>query len=452
MDDAKDKRIAELEAANAELRRQIAQLEHQIQTILQRRKKRPNEKPPKQGTPADQRRTEHRKHPGSFRSEPPPNTEFIEHEVHPEQCPHCGSNDLEPTDRFDDHLVADIPEPKLEWHRYRRHIHTCRDCRRECQGRGELELPGSHIGPRARLFGCYARAHLGISLGKTRDVLRDFFGLDVSRAGLLGHLGWGGDLFEPVVHELLKMLRNSPVVQGDETGWRINGRPVWAWCFRNEKIALFLIDHHRSRDVIKRTLGDSFHGTLVADFYAAYNTMGGRRQRCLVHLLRELAKLREELPEPSVRTFIQPLITLFQDAIELSKRRQEMPADEFKLAHQEIHDRFDKIVLGTHTRNPECLRIWRRLWKHCDELFTFLADPRVPADNNGSERDIRSLAAARNDGGTHRAEWSAAAFARIKSVIATGMKHGVRFMDYGISAVHAALKGQMLPLPIKPSD
>jgi hypothetical protein len=36
-----------------------------------------------------------------------------------------------------------------------------------------------------------------------------------------------------------------------------------------------------------------------------------------------------------------------------------------------------------------------------EELFTFLDDPRVPADNNGSERDIRSLAAARNDGGTH---------------------------------------------------
>ena len=78
---------------------------------------------------------------------------------------------------------------------------------------------------------------------------------------------------------------------------------------------------------------------------------------------------------------------------------------------------------------------------HCDELFTFLDNPHVPADNNGTERDIRSLAAGRSDGGTHRADWSAAAFARIKSVIVTGMKNQVRFIQYGIDVVRAKLRG-----------
>jgi len=120
----------------------------------------------------------------------------------------------------------------------------------------------------------------------------------------------------------------------------------------------------------------------------------------------------------------------------------------FAQARQRILERFDDLLLGTHTRHPECLRIWRRLFKHCDELFTFLNDPRVPADNNGSERDIRSLAAARNDGGTHRVDWSADAFARIKSIIVTGMKNGVRFIEYGIEVVRAKLRGDPLPLPL----
>ncbi len=94
------------------------------------------------------------------------------------------------------------------------------------------------------------------------------------------------------------------------------------------------------------------------------------------------------------------------------------------------------------------MRIWRRLFKHCDELFTFLYDPRVPADNNSTERDIRSLAAACNDGATHRADWSATAFARIKSITVTGMKNGVRFAQYGIEVVRAKLQGQPLPLPL----
>lgn len=441
-------RIAELEAENAELRRRIAQLEDQVQTFLQRRKRRPARKEPRQGTPADRRRQEHRLHPGVFRPEPPPGTTFIEHDVHPQQCTHCGSDNLESTGHHDDHLVADLPEPKLEWHRYRRHIYRCRGCHKTCQGRGELELPGAHIGPRARLLTCYSRAHLGISLGKTRDLLHDFFGLTVSRAGLLGHLRWGGTLFEPVVEELLDRLRKSPVVQGDETGWRINGQTAWAWCFRDPTLALFLIDRHRNRDVLVRVLGASFAGTLVSDFYAVYNGLDCPKQRCLVHLLRELAKLREELPDAPVRAFIQPLITLFQDAIQLGHDREHLGPQAFDQAHQAILDRFDALLLGRPQRHPECRRIWRRLFNHGGELFTFLDNPQVPADNNGCERDIRSLAAARNDGGTHRAEWSAAAFARIKSVLVTGMKNGFRFVHYGLEVVRATLNGQPAPLPV----
>jgi transposase len=450
MDDARDLRIAELEAENAELRKRIAQLEHQVQTFLQRHKRSKAKRPPRQGTPDDRRRQEHRKHPGVFRPEPPAGTQFIEHDVHPQQCPHCGNADLEATGAFEDHIVVDIPEPQLEWHRYRRHIHRCRVCARTCQGRGDLELPGAHIGPRARLLTCYGRAHLGISLGKTRDLLHDFFGLTVSRAGLLGHLRWGGALFEPVVEELLERLRDSPVVQGDETGWRINGQTAWAWCFRDPKLAIFLIERRRNRDVITRVLGESFAGTLVSDFYAAYNGLACAKQRCLVHLLRELAKLREEIPWQSVRSFIEPLIRLLQDAIQLAKEREQHSPAAFAAARAAIVSHFDGLLLNCHSGNRDCLRIWKRLFKHCDELFTFLHDPQVPADNNGCERDIRSLAAARNDGGVHRAEWSAAAFARIKSVIVTGLKNGWRFIHYGLDAVRAKLKGDPLPLPVKP--
>lgn len=451
MDDARDQRIAELESENAELRRRLAQLEHQLQTILQRRKRKTAQRTVRQGTPADRRRKEHRQHPGVFRPEPPPETTFVEHEVHPQECRHCGSNALEATGTFDDHIVADIPEPQLEWHRFRRHVYRCRDCERTSQARGDLELPGAHIGPRTRLLTCYSRAHLGISLGKTRDLLHDFFGLTVSRAGLLGHLRWGGELFEPVVEELFQRLRGSPVVGGDETGWRINGQTAWVWCFRDPSLALFLIDRHRSRDVLLRALGESFSGTLVSDFYAAYNGLDCPKQRCLVHLLRELAKLREELPGPSVRAFIQPLIHLFQDAIQLAKNRDPMSRKAFAQARQTIHDRFDDLLLNCHSQNRECRRIWKRLFKHCDELFVFLDNPQVPADNNGCERDIRSLAAARHDGGTHRAEWSATAFARIKSVIATSLKNGFRFIHYGLETVRATLQAQPPPLPLRPA-
>jgi transposase len=267
MDDRQQllERIAELEGENADLRRRLVALEHELQKFHQRRKKTHAQKDPKRSR-RDRRRQKHRQHPGSFRPDPPPGTPFIEHDVHPQQCSHCGGDDLEATGQFEDHIVADIPEAKSEWHRYRRHRYRCRCCEQTCQGRADLELPGAHIGPRTRLLSCYARAHLGISLGKTQNLLHDFFGLTVSRPALLGHLRWGSTLFAPVVEQLWELLRQSPVVQGDETGWRSNGLPAWAWCFRDPRLAWFLIDRQRNRDVLVRALGKSFAGTLVSDF------------------------------------------------------------------------------------------------------------------------------------------------------------------------------------------
>ncbi|MCH7687236.1 MAG: hypothetical protein IH899_11230, partial [Planctomycetes bacterium] len=150
--DARDARIAELAG---ELKRRGKRYRPQANAKKQAKK-----------TP-DRRKKPHRKHAGVFREPPVPDENTIDHDVRLECCPHCGCEDLEETGRFDDHLVEDIPEPKIELHRYRRHVQTCRGCGRECQGRGDLELPGSHIGPRARLLAGYGRAYLGISLEKT---------------------------------------------------------------------------------------------------------------------------------------------------------------------------------------------------------------------------------------------------------------------------------------------
>ena len=79
----------------------------------------------------------------------------------------------------------------------------------------------------------------------------------------------------------------------------------------------------------------------------------------------------------------------------------------FDAAYRRLIERFDDQMLKTQSQHPDCVRIRKPLSKHCDELLTFLDDPAVPADNNGTERDLRSLAAARSDGGTHRAEGAA---------------------------------------------
>lgn len=441
-------RVVELEQQLVQRDARIAELEAQLLRLSRRQRRRTRRT--RQTKQHDRRRRRYRKHPGTRRPLPMLD-DVIHHDVHPQFCPHCGSSDLVPTDQYTDHIVEDIPEPKIEVHRYRRHVHRCRCCQHTCQARGDLELPGANIGPRARLLSCYSRAYLGISLGKTSRLFHDFFGLKVSRPGVLGHLRWGSTLCEPVVRELFELLRHSPVVGVDETGWWINGQQAWAWCFSNPQLALFLIDRHRSRAVLERALGKSFAGTLVSDFYVVYDGLDCRKQRCLAHLLRELHDLRAELPWQSVRSFVQPLIRLFQEAIALGQKRAQLSQAAFAAARQELVDHLDYLILEPHSRHPDCLRIRRRIFRHCDEVLTFLYDPQVPPDNNGTETDIRSVAAARSDGGVNRSDWGAHAFANLKSIIRTCEKSGRNFFAYGMSLVRAMLADTSLPLPIDSS-
>lgn len=103
--------------------------------------------------------------------------------------------------------------------------------------------------------------------------MQELFGLKLSTAAASGHLKRFSKHFHPVVQQLLALLRESPVVHADETGWRINSKKVWCWCFSNPQMAVFRIDHHRSAAVVRDALGDSLPGVLVTDFYASYHAI-----------------------------------------------------------------------------------------------------------------------------------------------------------------------------------
>lgn len=446
------RRVAELEGRLAERDARIAELEAELERVKrQGYKPQPNRKRPAVSKTVDRRKQPHRQHPGVFRE--PPKIEEIPpeqlhcHDVTLECCPCCGSQELTPTGRFEDHLVTDIPEPKPEYHRYRRHELQCQACGKTSQGRADLELPGSHLGPRARLLNIYCRGHLGLSLGKSCDLLSQWWGIPLSRAGALGHLAWGQKLFDPVVTGLLELLRTDQVIHGDETGWRINGKNVWAWCFSNPRIAVYLIRHSRGNAVLREALGNSLPGVLVCDFYAAYNGLDATKQRCLVHLLRELHALREKVPAICVTRHLEPLIALFQQAIALGTARDQLPSETYAAQCDAISDRFGQLAAADST-NADVNRILKRLRKYADELFTFLDHPHVPPDNTPAERDIRSVAAARSDGGVNRTDWGATAFAQAKTVIRTCQKQGLKFLDYGLNLLRALQADRLLPLPL----
>ena len=439
-----------LRAENAELKSQVAEL--QLELVQRKKGFRPKANTStRTKSTKDQRKSGERKHPGTTRPEPPIDESTVQqHEVTADVCPDCQGTLLD-TGEFIDQIVEDIPQPKVEVHRYRRHIYECPCCQKKVTAASTEVMPHARIGPNAVAFQAYCRAHLGLSLGKTNDLLEQFMGLSQSRVAALGQLWRMGDLFDPVVQELLKILRDEPVIHADETGWRINGKNVWCWVFCNPRLALYLIDNHRSSAVVERVLGERFEGVLITDFYAAYGRLNADKQKCLTHLLRELHTLRKELPQAAVDAFIQPVMTLLQDAIALGKQRDTLDTRAFDQRRQHMEDRLDTLIFSKPT-HPDCRRICKRLVKHRFELLLFLDKSEVPADNNLAERDIRSVAAARADGGVNRSARGAKVFANIKSIIRTCQKQGLNFFDYSRQVMRATLASHPPPLPLAMAD
>ena len=80
------------------------------------------------------------------------------------------------------------------------------------------------------------------------------------------------------------------------------------------------MDKTRAGKVIRRLLGRAFGGTLVSDFYSAYATMDCKKQKCLVHLLRELNESAEKFPAFASGAFFTQCKRLIKQMLRLKSR------------------------------------------------------------------------------------------------------------------------------------
>jgi|YNPNPStandDraft_1061719.scaffolds.fasta_scaffold64699_1 transposase len=202
--------------------------------------------------------------------------------------------------------------------------------------------------------------------------------------------------------QLLEELRASPVVHGDETVWRQEGQNGYFWVFNTPTVRYFQHRFSRSGEVVTEILGADFAGTLVSDFYGGYNRMEGQHQRCWAHLLRDIHELKEKWPTATeTLAWAEEVHALYRRAQEYCARHPEARPKE-RVAQQHIFER-ELLALVAPYLQRECPQqvLCKRIANFLPELFTFVADPRVPADNNAAERSIRPLAVSRKvSGGT----------------------------------------------------
>lgn len=384
-------RLLELEKENERLREENAYLKFELEQLRTKRYKPAKKKPPddKQIPPIPKKKGGLFGHIGWFRKRPK-TVDKIE-EVKIDKCPICGSVDITECSQTEEHLQEDILIPKPQVTLYRKHKYYCRQCKKLITARGKGELPKSYIGPIAKSLAVFLKYVVKISDRDIKNIFDKMFNLKIGVSSITGFREQLKNLAQPIYENLKESLRQSGFMHIDETGWKVDGENHWLWKFSDKKICISHIDKSRGQKVIEEVLGKQYDGIIISDFLSAYNKIITKaKQRCLVHILRDLNKVIEYWHDDrQVLGYCKHLKDIFEDAIQLYKEYKDKEWDnryytKRKLLIEELQD------FSFPNPNKRILkRFAKRLNRHKHELFTFLYEKGIDYHNNHIERQIR---------------------------------------------------------------
>ena len=179
------------------------------------------------------------------------------------------------------------------------------------------------------------------------------------------------------------MVKASGVMHADETGWRINGQTCWLRAFSTQHTTNDVIDRSRASPVVRwfsqnalvaewkipasnasglsRRRGSVEPGCnalALPDFYGAYNALVcAGKQKCLVHLLRDLKKVAKSGDKSGDwPTFAKRLKRMLRDAIRLSGKRQTLEKVKYERLCAGIENRMTQLI-ETTWKNAEAKRL-----------------------------------------------------------------------------------------------
>jgi transposase len=362
-------------------------------------------------------------HPGSRRPLPERIDERKTHRA--ACCPHCQGRlrrCAETRTRYTEDIPADIT-PVVTEHTI--HRDWCPRCKKPVEPVVPDALPGSQIGNRVLALTAWLHYGLGQTIDHVVDVFNHHLQFRLTPGGLVQQwyrlqqilFLW----YEQIQNEAL----DAAVLHADETGWRVNGRGHWLWCFSHDRGTYYLIDRQRGRPVLARFFRREFAGTLVTDFWGAYNAVVcSQRQVCLAHLLRDLKHVEQyKHPSPHWPKFAKKLRRLVGDAMRLKKRQDELAAEVYASRRDRLHARLDALI-ATPWKDCQAQRLLKRFRRHRQHLFTFLDDPAVPPDNNHGERAIRPAVIIRKNSHGNRSRRGADCQAVLMSIYRTLKQRG----------------------------
>jgi len=385
-------------------------------------------------------------HPGARRARPNRIDRKLDHRL--KRCPHCAGQ-LSRCHQARQRYTEDIPEnlePIVTEHTI--HRDWCPTCKTHVEPVVSDALPNAMLGNRVLVLSAWLHYGLGNTLSQIVEVFDHHLQMKLTPGGLVDMWHRLAELLNDWYEQIQSEGLDAAVLHADETGWRVNGKTHWLWCFSTGDSTYYMIDRSRGSPALMKFFKREFNGTLVTDFWGAYNAVAcSQRQMCLVHLLRELEKVETyRCVDGDWPAFAKKLRRLISDAIRLWKR-DGVPAAEHASRRARLDGRLQQLIESDWQHADAC-RLIKRLRRHAGDLFTFLDEPGVPFENNHAERAIRPAVIIRKNSQSNRSPRGSDTQAILMSVYRTLKQRGHPPIETITHAIETYLStGQLPPLP-----
>jgi len=208
----------------------------------------------------------------------------------------------------------------------------------------------------------------------------------------------------------------------------IKKQSCYIWVFTNVDTVFYLFKPTREAEFLKELLVN-FKGVLISDFYAGYDSMSCPKQRCLIHLIRDLNddlvkhQLNSEL-KIIVLNFSKLLTGIMNTVNRFGLKKRNLNK------HKKSVESFFKSLSKMDFETEVCSTWQKRFNSIKNELFTFLNYDGVPWNNNNAETAIKAFAVYRKQTDGLPTQKGIEEYLTLLSIQQTCKYRGINFFEF----------------------
>lgn len=373
------------------------------------------------------------------------------------QCTECGEYLPEMAGQFEISKTIDVVERSFHIVETRRQKYRCRCSHVVTAPVPPRLIPGGRytIGFASAVAVAKYLDHMPLTR-QERQMRRQ--GLQVTSQALWDQIDALAKHLEPTYHAIRDRILSEPVVGADETTWRLMKKGAtkkwWVWSVSSPDAVWYKIGPSRSKEAARELLKD-FEGTIVCDGYSAYSAMVKDRREaragpdpavlahCWAHVRRKFFEASRHYDEA------ERALDLIGRLYEIE--REAAVADDPEavlLRRADLRQQQSSVVVKS-------LRMWMaqqrvlpkssigRAIHYADGIWSglerFLTDPRIPLDNNQTERGMRTVAVGRKNHYGSKSLRGTQVAAQLYTLIETAKLVGVNPEEYLYAAAYKAV-------------